>query len=108
MGENPDPERLKQLDDRLNALKKAQEPEPPKDTHYEQASQGWRMVVELVAGIVIGFFIGYGLDLMLGTLPFMLVIWTLLGFVAGVRTMMRTAQEVQDRAVDQAAQDKKD
>ena len=65
------------------------------------------MVIELVAGIVIGFFIGYGLDLLFGTLPIMLVIWTLLGFVAGVRTMMRTAQEVQEKAAN-AANEKKD
>ena len=107
MAEEPDPERLKGLEDRLAAMKKSQEPEPPKETHYEQASQGWRMVIELVAGIVIGFFIGYGLDLLFGTLPIMLVIWTLLGFVAGVRTMMRTAQEVQEKAAN-AANEKKD
>ena len=107
MAEEPDPERLKELEDRLAAMKKSQEPEPPKETHYEQASQGWRMVIELVAGIVIGFFIGYGLDLLFGTLPIMLVIWTLLGFVAGVRTMMRTAQEVQEKAAN-AANEKKD
>ena len=106
MGENPDPDRLKSLDDRIAAMKKTQEPEPPKDTHYSQAQQGWRMVIELVAGIVIGFFIGYGLDLELGTLPIMLVIWTLLGFVAGVRTMMRTAKEVQDKAAAEAAKEK--
>ena len=107
MGENPDPERLKALDEKLKALRKTQEPEAPKETHYEAAQQGWRMVIELVAGIVIGFVIGYGLDLILGTLPIMLVIWTLLGFAAGVRTMMRTAAEVQEKAA-RAAEEKKD
>ena len=106
MGENPDPERLKGLDDRISALKKTHEPEPPKETHYSQAQQGWRMVIELVAGIVIGFGIGYGLDVLFGTLPIMLVIFTLLGFVAGVRTMMRTAAEFQAEQVAKAAEEK--
>ncbi len=108
MGENPDPERLKGLDDRIAALKKRDAPAPPEETHYSQASQGWRMVIELVAGIVIGFGIGYGLDTLLGTLPIMLVIFTLLGFVAGVRTMMRTAKEIQDEQAAKAADEKKD
>ena len=108
MGENPDPERLKGLEDRISALKKTQEPEPPKETHYSQAQQGWRMVIELVAGIVIGFGIGYGLDVLLGTLPIMLVIFTLLGFVAGVRTMMRTAAELQVEQAAKSADEKKE
>lgn len=108
MGENPDPEKLKSLEDRLAAMKKSQEPEPPKETHYSQAQQGWRMVIELVAGIVIGFGIGYGLDVLLGTLPIMLVIFTLLGFVAGVRTMMRTAAELQVEQAAKSADEKKE
>ena len=38
----------------------------------------------------------------------MLVIFTLLGFVAGVRTMMRTAAELQAELVAQAAYEKKE
>ena len=49
-----------------------------------------------------GLGIGYGLDHLLGTLPLFLIIFTILGFAAGVRTMMRTAQEVQieDTVID--------
>lgn len=104
----PDPERMRELEDRLEALKKSQEPEPKMEEHYSLAQQGWRMVMELVAGIVIGFFIGYGLDLLLGTMPIMLVIFILLGFVAGVRTMMRTAQEVQEKAAGEPARQDND
>jgi ATP synthase protein I len=55
------------------------------------------MVIELVAGIGIGFCIGYGLDILFGSLPVFLIAFVLLGFVAGVKTMLRTAQEVQVR-----------
>ena len=34
--------------------------------HYSQAQLAWRMVVELVAGLGIGFAIGYGLDSLFG------------------------------------------
>jgi len=50
------------------------------------------MVTELVAGLGIGFGIGYGLDMAIGTAPFLMLIFTLLGFTAGVKTMMRSAK----------------
>lgn len=95
MSDEPDPDRLKALEDRLAAAKKAAAPKPRADEHYSAASQGWRMVIELVAGLVIGFGIGYGLDTVFGTLPLFLVLFILLGFVAGVKTMLRTAREIQ-------------
>jgi ATP synthase protein I len=49
------------------------------------------MVTELVAGLLVGFGIGLGLDALFGTRPWLLVLFTLLGFWAGIRVMMRTA-----------------
>lgn len=95
MAEEPDPERLKRLEERIAAVRKANTPAPPVEQHYSQASQGWRMVIELVSGLGIGFVIGYGADYFFGTLPWFLVVFTLLGFAAGVKTMLRTAQEFQ-------------
>lgn len=95
MAEEPDQERLKALEERIAEAKRAQAPKPPKDEHYSAASQGWRMVIELVSGLGIGFGIGYGLDAVLGTMPIFLVLFTLLGFAAGVKTMLRTAAEFQ-------------
>lgn len=67
----------------------------------------WRMVIELVAGIGVGFAIGIGLDELFGTGPFLLVTFTLLGFAAGVRTLMRTATDMQQRLIRDAADDAK-
>jgi len=95
MSENPDPERLKALEKRIAEVKRAHQPKPPADEHYSSASQGWRMVIELVSGLGIGFGVGYGLDVLFGTLPWLLVLFTMLGFAAGVKTMLRTATEIQ-------------
>ncbi len=106
MSGEPDPDRLKALEERLAEMRKAQAPKPRGDEHFSAASQGWRMVIELVAGLAIGFGIGYGLDVLLGTLPLFLVLFTLLGFVAGVKTMLRTAREIQDeKQADSPARD---
>ncbi|MCV6825443.1 MULTISPECIES: AtpZ/AtpI family protein [Halocynthiibacter] len=88
-------DQLKRLEDKIDKLKKSHEPAPPKDEHYSLANQAWRMVIELVVGLGIGFGIGYGLDVLFGTLPIFMVLFTLLGFAAGVKTMIRTASELQ-------------
>ena len=91
-----DPKRLDELQAKIDAMKGKDENVPKVEEHYSQAQHAWRMVIELVSGLGIGFVIGYGIDWALGTLPIFLVIFTLLGFVAGVKTMVRTAQELQD------------
>lgn len=104
----PDEARLKDLEARIAKARAARA-----DTHhmrkdYSQAQLAWRMVIELVAGLGIGFGIGYGLDLLLGTLPFFLVLFIGFGFAAGVKTMLRSAREVQDRRLAQEAAEAKE
>ena len=102
----PDPQKLTELENRIARMKAAAAPKPAKEEHYTMANMAWRMVIELVAGIAIGFGIGYGLDWLFGTMPIFLVLFIGLGFVAGVRTMMRTAQEVQNMHMARAADEK--
>ncbi|MEO9648584.1 MAG: AtpZ/AtpI family protein [Roseobacter sp.] len=90
-------QRLEQLEAKIQAAKKAQEPGPRMDEHYSQAQLAWRMVIELVAGLGIGFGMGYGLDVLFGTLPIFMVLFTMLGLAAGVKTMLRSAQEIQKK-----------
>lgn len=103
MQEGPDPVRLQRLDEKIAAAKRATEPKSAVEDNYSAASQGWRMVIELVSGLAIGFGIGYGLDSLFGTMPVFLVLFILLGFAAGVRTMLRTAQEIQAKNVAEAS-----
>lgn len=102
MAEERDLQRLRALDKKIAKLRAAQEPPPPKEDHHTLAHAAWRMVIELVSGLGIGFGIGYGLDVLFGTRPFLLVLFTLLGFAAGVSTMLRTARELQDKTVQAA------
>lgn len=79
--------------------------EPRREEGHSQAQMAWRMVSELVAGLGIGFAIGFGLDALAGSQPFMMVTFTLLGFWAGVRTMLRTARELGGGGEAMAAED---
>jgi ATP synthase protein I len=106
MASEPDPDRLRALEARL-AKVKAQEV-PAKTNTVKGFSQGevaWRMVIELVTGMLLGMAIGYGLDVLFGTLPIFLIIFSLFGFAAGVKTMLGSARQLAQRAADEAARD---
>ena len=98
MSDLSDKERLQALEARIKAAKGEDEPSTAARIveGHTQAQLAWRMVIELVAGIVIGFGIGYGLDRLFGTMPIFLVLFVLLGFAAGVRTMLRSVKELQE------------
>jgi ATP synthase protein I len=108
MADDRESESLKALEERIAKAKRAHDPKPHTDEHYSRAQLAWRMVIELVAGLLIGFGIGYGIDTLLGTMPIFLVIFTLLGFAAGVQTMVRSAREIQEKYVADEAERKKD
>ncbi len=99
--------RLRDLEAKIDAHKATKVVKPHTDEHYSQANLAWRMVIELVAGLLIGFGIGYGLDRLLGTLPIFLVLFTLLGLAAGIKVMIRSAQEIQQTHLAEEAADKK-
>lgn len=93
---DPDPERLAQLEARIEALKGQTERKPRASAAgFSQGEVAWRMVVELVTGMGLGLAIGYGIDTLAGTMPIFLVIFALFGFAAGIKTMLGTAKEIE-------------
>lgn len=106
---NPTPEdhadRLKALEDRIRKAK-GEDAAPEPENHVGQAELAWRMVIELVVGIGIGFGVGYGLDKVFGTQPVLMIVFIFFGMAAGIRVMMASAREVQDKwAAEHAARD---
>ena len=94
---------LEALTARIEAAKSGNKLEKKAEDHHKAAQLAWRMVIELVAGLGIGFGIGYGLDVLFGTIPVFLVGFTMLGFIAGVRTMLRSAKEVEEKQMAESA-----
>ena len=86
--------RLGALEAKLADKREVEAPKRHQDEHYSQAQMAWRMVIELVTGLLIGFGMGYGLDMLFGTAPWLMIVFTLLGLAAGVKVMLRTAKEM--------------
>ncbi len=86
--------RLRRLGDRLGQ----QRPDEPSETgrgppaaDASGYARGFRLSSELVGGVLLGAGIGWALDRVLGISPWGLIVFLLLGFVAGVMNVMRTA-----------------
>jgi ATP synthase protein I len=58
---------------------------------------GFRLSSELVAGVVVGALIGWGIDRWLSISPWGLIVFLLLGFTAGVVNVIRSAGAASDR-----------
>lgn len=99
-------ERMDALEERIEQLKESQKPKASRgEEHFSMANMAWRMVVELVSGLLIGFGMGLGLDKLFGTTPLFLILFVGFGFAAGMKTLMRTAREVEKSSAGQPAQE---
>jgi ATP synthase protein I len=106
MTSEPDPDRLRALETRLQKVKGVEAPVQTNTVKgFSQGEVAWRMVIELVTGMLLGMAIGYGLDVLFGTLPVFLIIFSLFGFAAGVKTMLGSAKQLAQKAADDAARD---
>jgi len=86
--------RLKGLGAKLG---EAGRPKPDENDSRKYASdpqamaKGFRLSTELVAGVIVGAIIGWVFDRLTGFSPWGLIVFLLLGFVAGVLNVMRAA-----------------
>ena len=53
-----------------------------------------RLGADFVAGVVVGVALGWGVDRLFGTAPWGLIVFVLLGFAAGVLSVLRSANLV--------------
>lgn len=86
--------RLQRLGERLAHQKgtsRKVEAEPGPRSDPSALARGFRLSTELVAGVLVGAFIGWALDKWLGISPWGMIVFLLLGFAAGVINVMRAA-----------------
>jgi ATP synthase protein I len=88
-------ERLKRLESQLDRKREAA---PGRPTGFEQSSSGpsslgraFRMSAEFVAGVIAGGGLGWLFDRGLGTSPWGMIVFLMLGFCAGILSVMRAS-----------------
>jgi len=98
MVDNDDRATLNNLGKRLHEAEAThrpqREPDEPPGTAVGMAA---RMGLELVVGLVVGGMVGWGFDFLLGTKPWLMLVFFLLGTAAGMRNVMRTASAINAR-----------
>ncbi len=89
--------RLDTLGDELASAQARHAPPPDPDVSGRARAMGQalRLATELVAGVVVGGFIGWALDRWLETTPVLMVVFLLLGAAAGIMNVIRTAKAMQ-------------
>jgi ATP synthase protein I len=99
--------RLDDLGSKLDAVRGRRQPaqEPTDQGRGAALGQALRLATELIAGVVVGGFIGWVLDRAFGSAPFLLVAFLILGATAGILNVVRAAKAMQAKAPPVAAQD---
>jgi ATP synthase protein I len=88
-------ERASDIGRRLDEVRGRHVPAPDAAQRGNSLGQAMRIAVELVVGVAVGGFIGWFLDRHLGTRPWLLMVFLILGFAAGMLNVIRMARRMQ-------------
>ena len=94
--------RLKKLTASLDARKKADREKDAKAANKtglggdaaKAIGLGFRILSDLIGGVLVGAAIGYGLDWLFSTSPFLLIVFLLLGTAGGFWNVIRTVNKM--------------
>ncbi len=89
------PPTLESLDARIKAARQASTPTPRRrELERTAVGRAWRLTVEMVAALIAGLGIGWLLDRWLGTGPWFLLAFLLLGAATGIWNAVKTAAAI--------------
>ena len=102
-GQDLDPDgdrrRIDELDARLKAARgTAEKPSQGSGMSQRQTNVAYRVLVDMIAGLLVGGFLGYWLDRWLGWAPYALIGCLILGFAGGVNNAWRAIRVFSDQA----------
>ncbi len=94
---------LKDLEARLQAAQaregSSERPSQPKGPVDQAAvGVGVRIAIELLSGLLVGLGVGYALDRWLGTRPWLLLLFLVLGATAGFMNVLRAVRNLEKRS----------
>lgn len=90
--------RAEEIGQRLDSVKARKAPAADAAERGASMGQAFKIAIELVVGVAVGGFIGWVLDRQLGTMPWLLIVFVMLGFAAGMLNVIRQAQRMQKKS----------
>lgn len=98
-GNSKPPRKPSDLSEFEQRVKDAQAKRPkPQENQGDDGSllgMAWRMSTELVVAVLVGFAIGYGLDRLFDTAPWIMVVGIGFGFAAGIKNTLHMAAKME-------------
>ena len=94
------PSDLDDLQARVSAAQDKYRPKPEKKHDGAVLGMAWRLSTELVVAVLVGTALGYGLDKLFGTQPWLILLGVGFGFAAGIRNTLRTAARMDAENAD--------
>ena len=86
--------RLNNINKRLGRDIDSEQGEEIKKPVNSGMANGMRIASEFISAIIVGAAIGYGIDWVFGIAPLAMIIFMMLGFVAGVLNVIRVTKEM--------------
>ena len=80
---------------RLEQVKARRAPQLDPAARSNAMGQAFKIAIELVVGVLFGGIVGWALDRYLGSAPWLLILFLVLGFAAGMMNVVRTAKRMQ-------------
>lgn len=94
------PEDIKLIDERIKELRKSEKivrKDKPESGFVYASKTGFRVGTELLSGVLVGTAVGYFLDSLLGTKPWLMVLFLFLGGAAGVLNVYRFVKSEENK-----------
>lgn len=91
-----DSRRLAELEERLQEARRQRGTNDQAESSQSKLGIAFRLVTELLAGVIVGGGIGWALDRFFGTSPFLLIVMFLLGVAAGMVNVVRAARQMEE------------
>jgi len=99
-GDDLPPPSLEDLDRRLKEARSKHESAKTASSRGTSMGQALRLATEMASAVFVGAILGWGLDTLLGTRPWMLLLFLALGMAAGTLNAYRTAVRLGTAAED--------
>ncbi|QTN19070.1 AtpZ/AtpI family protein [Brevundimonas sp. AJA228-03] len=93
-------EAIKRLNAQADSLKARATPAP---TQYGEAAAGYgyRIMAEMIGGVLVGLGLGWGFDAFVGSRPWGTIVGTLLGFGVSIWLAVHSAKKLSARALSE-------